>query len=201
MKKYFQIQQKSDALFKDRGSKFFAYTYLITDAEDISGILEQLRPKHKNANHFCFAFQIGTGDSAQIRANDDGEPAGSAGLPILNQIKSAGLTDVLVIVAREFGGTKLGVSGLINAYKTAAQEALEKAGKVRKISYRTFELKFGFEIHGEIMSLLSRYQMELKEQDFGKDIRFVIQVQEEKLDDSVALFEVFGEKIKVKVPA
>src|SRR5690606_11992240 len=118
MKEIFQIREKSEGSFKDRGSKFFAYAFPISDASEIDDFLEEVRPKHKNANHFCFAFQIGKGDSAQIRVNDDGEPAGSAGLPILNQIKSADLTDVFVVVAREFGGTKLGVSGLINAYKT-----------------------------------------------------------------------------------
>lgn len=199
MKRFYQIKERSKGLFKDRGSKFFAYAFPISTPSEIDPLLEKLRPLHKNANHFCFAYQIGRGDSAQIRVNDDGEPSGSAGLPILNQIKSAELTDILVVVAREFGGTKLGVSGLINAYKLAAQEALQDVKKVPKISYCTLELIFGFDLHGDIMSLLSRHQLEVKESNFADKIRFQIKVQEERKEETLSLFKPFAVKMELNV--
>lgn len=199
MKEVFQISGKSEGFYKERGSKFYAYAYPISQASEIENLLEEIRSKHKNANHFCFAFKIGMGDSAQIRANDDGEPSGSAGLPILNQIKSAELTDVFVVVAREFGGTKLGVSGLINAYKTAAQAALSNVEKVQKIDRRRLELKFGFEIHGEIISLISRNQLEIVDQEFGKTVNFKIKVEADKLEEIVALFQHLSEKVDLKI--
>lgn len=199
MSDIFKIEQKSDGFFKDRGSKFFAYAFPISHADEVENLLQEVRPKHKNANHFCFAFRIGSGDSAQIRVNDDGEPAGSAGLPILNQIKSAELTDIFLVVVREFGGTKLGVSGLINAYKTASQEALMKVKKIPKIEYRYFELKFGFEVHGEIISLISRHQLEIQNQEFAEKINFIIKVENLQLEECLALFQPFTDKVEVKM--
>lgn len=199
MKEVYQIREKAEGFFKDRGSKFFAYAFPFYDTAEIETLLGEVRAKHKNANHFCFAFQIGSGDSAQIRVNDDGEPSGSAGLPILNQIKSAELTDIFIVVAREFGGTKLGVSGLINAYKTAAHEAIQHVEKFPKINYRYLELEFGFEVHGDIMSLISRNQLEIQDQEFGKKINFKIKVKESELENILALFQPFADKVNLKV--
>src|SRR5690606_2431913 len=117
------------AEFKDRGSKFLAYAFPINDEQELKGKLKELKALHPKAGHHCYAYRLGL-DGNQYRANDDGEPSGSAGKPILGQIDSAGVTNVLVVVVRYFGGTLLGVPGLINAYKTATAEALSHVAKI-----------------------------------------------------------------------
>jgi len=120
---YTTISTPTTGEFKDRGSKFLAYTYAVYSTDDIKNRLEEVRKLHPKARHHCFSWRLGT-DGTQHRANDDGEPSGTAGRPMLGQIDSFGLTNVLVVVVRYFGGTKLGVSGLINAYKRATIDAL-----------------------------------------------------------------------------
>ena len=110
-------------LFKEKNSKFFGYAFPVTSEDEIKFHLEKLRKQHFGAGHFCYAFQLGT-DTISFRANDDGEPSNTAGMPIYGQIQSFGLTNVIVVVVRFFGGVKLGVGGLISAYKTAAQMAI-----------------------------------------------------------------------------
>ena len=126
-----------EILFKEKNSKFFGYAFRVTTEIEIKNHLEILRKKHFGAVHFCYAFQIGT-DKIQFRANDDGEPSNSAGAPIYGQIQSFGLTNVLIVVVRFFGGVKLGVGGLISAYKTSAQMALESS----EIVERTIDIHY-----------------------------------------------------------
>src|SRR5690242_1989774 len=123
--KYRTLAANTTGEFKDRGSKFLAYAYPIQTTKDVKEHIQALKKEHPKAVHYCYAYRIGT-DGKEFRANDDGEPSGSAGRPILGQIDSSGLTNVLVVVVRYFGGTLLGVPGLINAYKTATMEALAK---------------------------------------------------------------------------
>ena len=120
-----------EILFKEKNSKFFGYAFPITSESEIKSLIEPLRKKHFNAVHFCYAFQTGT-ESIYFRANDDGEPSNSAGMPIYGQIQSFLITNVLVVIVRFFGGTKLGVGGLISAYKTAAQMTLEASTIIEK---------------------------------------------------------------------
>lgn len=120
-----------EVLFKEKNSKFFGYAYPVTTEEEIKEIIEQLRKVHFSARHWCYAYQIGT-EKIQYRANDDGEPNNSAGMPIYGQIQSFEVTNILIVVVRYFGGVKLGVGGLISAYKTAAQMALENAIIIEK---------------------------------------------------------------------
>ena len=128
---YRTVAAASSAEFKDKGSRFIAFAYPIRRADEVKSLLEPLRQSHHKARHWCYAYRVGT-DGLQFRANDDGEPAGSAGRPILGQIDSAALTDVLVVVVRYFGGTLLGVPGLIHAYKTATALVLQQADVVKK---------------------------------------------------------------------
>ena len=128
---YKTIASTTQAEFKDKGSRFIAFAYPIQTLEEVKQYVSILKEEHHKARHWCYAYRLGV-DGTQFRANDDGEPAGSAGRPILGQIDSAGLTDVLVIVVRYFGGTLLGVPGLIHAYKTAAAEALTVAEVIEK---------------------------------------------------------------------
>lgn len=139
--------------FRDRGSKFLAYAYPLKSAEEVKSLLQALKKEHPKAVHHCYAYRIGT-EGTQYRANDDGEPAGSAGKPILGQIDSAGLTNVLVVVVRYFGGTLLGVPGLINAYKTATAEALQSSSTIEKWVERNYHLSFDYPVMGEVLHVL-----------------------------------------------
>tara|TARA_R110002074_G_scaffold193447_1_gene359291 strand:- start:347 stop:733 length:387 start_codon:yes stop_codon:yes gene_type:complete len=118
------LKPSEETLFKDRNSKFFGYAFPVLDEDDVKDCLEELKKKHHTARHFCYAYQIGIED-IKYRANDDGEPNNSAGMPIYGQIQSFDVTNILIVSVRYFGGTKLGVGGLINAYKTSAQLTLE----------------------------------------------------------------------------
>ncbi|HEU0137502.1 MAG TPA: YigZ family protein, partial [Flavobacterium sp.] len=137
-------------LYKDKNSKFFGYAYPLTQESDVRGIIDNLQKKHFGAGHFCYAWQIGV-DHITYRANDDGEPANTAGAPIYGQIQSFGLTNVLVVVARFFGGTKLGVGGLISAYRTAAQLALENSRIIEQIVKLDFHLSFEYKHLNKVM--------------------------------------------------
>ena len=128
---YHTLAAPAEAEFKDKGSRFIAYAYPVRSAEDVKNHVERQRQAHHKARHWCYAYRLGT-DGLQFRANDDGEPSGSAGRPILGQIDSFAVTDTLIIVVRYFGGTLLGVPGLIHAYKTAAAEALKAAEVIEK---------------------------------------------------------------------
>lgn len=161
---YRTIAQPTTGDFRDRGSKFFAYAFAINNTQDVKDRLQELKKEHPKAVHHCYAYRIGT-DGTQYRANDDGEPSGSAGRPILGQIDSAGLTNVLVVVVRYFGGTLLGVPGLINAYKTVTTEALQKAPVIEKWIEEMVTLSFDYSVMGEVMYLLRQAEATIYEQD------------------------------------
>jgi uncharacterized YigZ family protein len=162
--RYKTIEQPTTGDFRDRGSKFFAYAFPIADLQDVKTHLQALKKEHPKAVHHCYAYRIGT-DGLQFRANDDGEPSGSAGRPILGQIDSAGLTNVLVVVVRYFGGTLLGVPGLINAYKTATTEALQKATVIEKWIEDVVHVSFDYPVMGEVMYLLRQSEATIYSQE------------------------------------
>lgn len=141
--------------FKDRGSKFLAFAWPVMTPADVKEQLQWLKKEHPKAVHHCYAYRIGT-SGTQYRANDDGEPSGSAGKPMLGQIDSAGLTNVLVVVVRYFGGTLLGVPGLINAYKTATMDALQSVDTVEKWIEEMVSISFDYPVMGEVMYLLKQ---------------------------------------------
>jgi uncharacterized YigZ family protein len=161
--KYRTLEKPSTGAFKDRGSKFFAYSYPIQTVVEAKEKLQLLKKEHPKAVHHCFAYRLGT-DGNQFRAVDDGEPSGSAGKPILGQIDSAELTNVLVVVVRYFGGTLLGVPGLINAYKTAAANALQ-APIIEKWIEEIVEINFDYPVMGEVMYLLKQSEATVYKQD------------------------------------
>ena len=142
-----------EILFKEKNSKFFGYAYPVTSEIEIKEHLEILRKKHFGAVHFCYAYQLGT-DSIQYRANDDGEPSNSAGMPIYGQIQSFGITNVLIVVVRFFGGIKLGIGGLISAYKTAAQMAIESSEIIEKTVNVCFIISFDYKNMNKIMRII-----------------------------------------------
>lgn len=162
--KYTTIADNGTGDFRDRGSKFLAYAYPISDAIEVKEHLQALKKEHPKAVHHCFAWRLGT-DGNAFRANDDGEPSGSAGKPILSQIDSMQLTNVLVIVVRYFGGTLLGVPGLINAYKTATALALDPLPKVEKWIEDKYKLSFDYPSMGEVLYLLKQAEATIHKQD------------------------------------
>lgn len=150
-------------LFKEKKSKFFGYAFPVQDRTEVKPIIEALRKQHHTAGHVCYAWQIGV-DTITYRANDDGEPNNSAGMPIYGQIQSFEVTNVLVAVARNFGGTKLGVGGLISAYRTAAQMALNESRIIEKIQKLEYELLFEYAVLNKVMRTIKQQQLELVSQ-------------------------------------
>lgn len=181
------ISKTTKGLFKDRGSKFIAYVFPITNVDDVKPLLEKLKEEHPSSRHVCYAYQLGP-NGTEYRANDDGEPNGSAGLPILNQIKSKDVTNTLVAVVRYFGGTKLGVSGLINAYKEAAREALDKAKVIEKIPTAIIKLQFPHSSIGNIERLIGQNGLKIQNQEFGIDCVWQIEVAESEMEQTTELF-------------
>ncbi|MFZ9387752.1 MAG: IMPACT family protein [Chitinophagaceae bacterium] len=161
---YTTIEKPGMSEFRDRGSRFIAYAYPVVSAEECKAHRDRLRKEHPKAVHHCFAYRLGT-DGNLFRANDDGEPSGSAGRPILGQIDSMQLTDVLVVVVRYFGGTLLGVPGLIHAYRTSALEALQATVFIQKPIRITYLLQFDYTRMNEVMRLVKQFDCLLIRQE------------------------------------
>lgn len=161
---YQTIELPSTAvLFKEKNSKFFGYAFPVNREDEVKAHLEHLRKEHFGAGHFCYAYQIGT-DKISFRANDDGEPSNSAGMPIYGQIQSFGLTNILVVVIRFFGGVKLGVGGLISAYKTTAQMALEISEIIEKTIDVHFMISFDYKNMNKVMRVIKEKNLEIVNQ-------------------------------------
>jgi uncharacterized YigZ family protein len=157
---FFTIKEAVTAEFKDRGSKFVAYTYPIHSVDEFKIHLNRLKKEHSKAVHHCFAYRLGV-DGNNFRVSDDGEPSGTAGRPILGQIDSKELTDILIIVVRYFGGTLLGVPGLINAYKTSALMSLQGAVIIQKPVYVNYRLEFNYELMNDVMRIIKLHNCEV----------------------------------------
>ena len=162
---YFTIDKTAVEEFKDRGSKFIAYAFPVENAEAFKSFLRQLKKEHPKAVHHCFAYRLGTGTD-NFRSSDDGEPSGTAGRPILGQIDSRNLTNTAVIVVRYFGGTLLGVPGLINAYKTATALVLQTIPVIRKQVEQLYRIQFEYSQVNEVMQVLKNGNCSIYEQDF-----------------------------------
>lgn len=172
---YRTLETPIEAEFKDKGSRFIAYAYPVQTAAEVKTYVDALREAHHKARHWCYAYRLGT-DGLQFRANDDGEPSGSAGRPILGQIDSAGLTDVLVVVVRYFGGTLLGVPGLIHAYKTATAEALARAVVVEKNIEKTVHIQCAYPMLNEAIRIAKQHQGKIIEQDLQLDCHLSVRL-------------------------
>lgn len=155
---YTILASPGESLFKDRGSKFFGYVFPVESEEEVGFYLDQIRELHPKARHACYAFRLGQKGEI-VRSNDDGEPAGSAGKPILNTLTSRGITNILGIVVRYFGGTLLGVPGLIHAYKEATSSALLEATFQTRIVTQRIEIFHSFELTQPVMRLIKHYQI------------------------------------------
>lgn len=184
-----------EALFKDKNSKFFGYAFPVKNEEEIKGHLEDLKKKHHAARHWCYAWQLGKEDH-RYRANDDGEPSNSAGMPIYGQIQSFDVTNILIVVVRYFGGVKLGVGGLINAYKTAAQMALEASNIVTRTIDLKFEIAFDYPEMNKVMRVIKENNLNIIEQKLELDCKIVISVRKKEVE---RIYEKFDATYKVKI--
>ena len=173
------VQPSNEILFKEKKSKFFGYAFPITTEDEVKPIIEGLRKKHHTANHICYAWQLGV-SKISYRANDDGEPNNSAGMPIYGQIQSFKLTNVLVAVARIFGGTKLGVGGLISSYRKAAQMALEESKIIEKTIRANIEVTFGYPDMDKVMRIIKQNQLEIVSQQLEMDCTLTVSTTKSK---------------------
>ncbi|WP_089376447.1 IMPACT family protein [Lutibacter flavus] len=167
---------KGDVLFKDKGSKFIGYVFPITFEEDVKECIDGLKKKHHAARHWCYAWRLGI-EEIRYRANDDGEPNNSAGQPIYGQILSKELSNILVVVVRYFGGTKLGVGGLINAYKTAAKLILDEAIIVEKTIDIHFQVIFEYQHMNKVMRVIKENNLDILQQKMELNCDFIISVR------------------------
>lgn len=173
---YKTIIQPTESLFKDKGSKFFGFAFPVQNEDKIKENLEYIKALHPKARHHCYAYKLGT-DDTNFRANDDGEPSGSAGKPILNTIQSFELTDILVVVVRYFGGTLLGVPGLIHAYKEATREALEIAEIETKTINKLVLIRYDFADTNAVMQLVKKLDLSVKEQLYDTRCGLILDVR------------------------
>ena len=173
---YKTIKKISYGLYREKGSKFIALASPVSDEPEAKRIIDEVKKEHHDAKHHCYAYVLGK-DEDVWKINDDGEPSGTAGRPILGQIKSFGLTNILIIVTRYFGGKLLGVSGLTVAYKTAARSALENASFIERVLSERYELIYPYSAMQNVMTLLKEYDIEQSEHVFDLTCKIVIQVR------------------------
>jgi uncharacterized YigZ family protein len=192
---YRTISQPAEGIFRDRGSKFLGFAFPAKSTEEIAAHLEQLRREHHGARHHCYAWRLGA-DRAAWRVNDDGEPSGTAGKPIYGQIQSSDLTNVVIIVVRYFGGTLLGVGGLINAYRAAAQEAIANAQIIEKHITEIYRVEFPYDAMNAVMKILKDKDLPQTNQDFQLDCKLDFSVRK---SDADAVQEQLGKITGVKL--
>lgn len=185
---YRTISKPAEGIFKDRGSKFLGYAFPVKNETEAKAHIAHLKTEHAKARHFCWALRIGP-DRSVFRLNDDGEPSGTAGRPILNTLLSADLTNILVVVVRYFGGTLLGVPGLINAYKTAAKEAIGAAETIEKTVNDVYRLSFSYLNLNEVMKIIKDENLSISDQQFDNNCSMEISVRKSQLNLVIAKLE------------
>ncbi len=174
---YNTFKNNSEGLFKDRGSKFLAFGFPITDEQKAKELVSETRKKYHDARHHCYAYRIGPSDN-KFRVNDDGEPSGTAGKPIYGQIIANNLSDILIIVVRYFGGTLLGTSGLINAYRSAANDCITNAQIIEKVLKSPINLRYKYELLSKVMRIVKEEDLEIDQQDFTEDCKLSLLVRQ-----------------------
>lgn len=185
---YQTIENPSEGIFRDKGSKFIAYAYPIRSEEDVKPIIQQLRTEHAKARHFCYAYRL-TPDRTVFRVNDDGEPSGTAGRPILNCLLSADITNIVIVVVRYFGGTLLGVPGLINAYKNASLAAIKESKIITKTVNDLYEIYFDYLQMNDVMKLVKDENLQVVSQDFNTTCTLKFEVRKAQLNQVLAKFD------------
>jgi uncharacterized YigZ family protein len=189
------LKTSEEVLYKEKGSKFFGYAFPVSSEEEVKDHIESLKKQHHSARHWCYAWQLGK-NYEHYRVNDDGEPSNSAGMPIYGQLQSFEATNTLVVVVRYFGGTKLGVGGLMQAYKTTAQMALESCKIVERTIDETFLLKFEYPEMNNVMRIIKEEDIKLIAQKMELNCEFKIAVRKKETE---RIFEVFENTYKVAI--
>ncbi len=189
------LKPSEEVLFKDKNSKFFGYAFPVKNEDAVKFHLNTLKKQHHAARHWCYAYQIGT-ETIKFRANDDGEPSNSAGQPIYGQIQSFKLTNILIVVVRYFGGVKLGVGGLINAYKTTAQFALEASKIIKKTIDTEFLITFDYKNMNKVMRIIKEKQIKIINQKLELSCELQISVRK---NDAQLIFDLFNQLFEIKI--
>ncbi|MFT7073594.1 IMPACT family protein [Patiriisocius sp. Uisw_017] len=189
------LKPSKETLFKDRGSKFYGYAFPVINEDQVKNCLEELKKQHHAARHFCYAWQLGK-SYERYRVNDDGEPSNSAGQPIYGQLQAFGLTNILVVSVRYFGGTKLGVGGLIQAYKTSAQLALETSKILTKTIDMEFKLLFEYPEMNIVMRLIKDNDLKIIHQKMELNCKIMISVRKK---EATRIFNLFNNTYKVSI--
>ncbi len=182
-------------LFKEKNSKFFGYGFPIQSEDEVKPLIDILRKQHFGAGHFCYAYQIGT-EKIQFRANDDGEPSNTAGMPIYGQIQSFEITNVLIVVVRFFGGTKLGVGGLISAYKKSAQLVIENASIIEKIINIHYLISFDYKNMNKVMRIIKEKNLEIIAQKMELSCEIEIAIRKKNAE---IVFDIFDNLFEIKI--
>ncbi len=185
---YKTIKASSEGIYKEKGSKFIAYAFPVSGEQQIKEHIQKVKKEHHSARHHCFAWRLGA-DNQFFRLNDDGEPSGTAGRPILGQIQQNELTDILVIVVRYFGGVLLGTSGLTNAYKQAASEALSNAMKIEKIVESVIDINFNYLAMNDLMTLIKEYELETIESKYDLSCELKVMVRKDLIPTVIEKLE------------
>ncbi|MGE5419077.1 MAG: IMPACT family protein [Chloroflexota bacterium] len=185
---YNTISASSEGLYKEKGSRFIAMAFPVSEQSEIRPILDKLKKEHHEARHHCYAWILGI-ERTNWRVNDDGEPSGTGGKPILGQINSAGLTNILIVVIRYFGGTLLGVSGLINAYRTAASEAIKNAHVIQKTLREYYEILFPYISMNDVMKILKEENAGQSDQQFDTECRITVSFRVSSREKVLSRFE------------
>ncbi|MFI5162281.1 MAG: YigZ family protein [Sphingobacteriales bacterium] len=193
---YITIENPGEGIFRDRGSKFLGYAYPITSDQDIKEIVARLKQEHPKANHCCWAVRWSI-DRSIFRINDDGEPSGTAGRPILNTLLSRNLTNVAIVVIRYFGGTLLGVPGLINAYKTTAELALNEANVIQKTVNDVYSISFDYLQMNEVMRIVKDDNLEIMKQQFDNSCELSVSIRKMQVNKTLARLQKLT-SVKVK---
>lgn len=193
---YKTIETPTEAiLFKEKNSKFFGYAYPISNEEDVKQYIDALKKEHHAARHWCYAYQLGT-ETISYRTNDDGEPNNTAGMPIYGQIQSFEVTNILIIVVRYFGGIKLGVGGLISAYKTTAQLTLEASNILEKTININYSINFAYKNMNTVMRIIKEKNLEITNQKLELDCTIFISVRKK---DATSVFEIFNHLFEIDI--
>lgn len=184
---YNTIKQASEGIYKEKGSKFITYAYPVTNEKEIKELISSLKKEYYDARHHCYAYMLGA-DKKEFRANDDGEPSSTAGKPILGQILSNDITNILIVVIRYFGGTKLGVSGLIHAYKTAAADAISNAEIIEKTVNDIYNINFDYLVMNDVMKIIKEDQPEQLGQDFNLTCKITLSIRQTEVKKIIEKF-------------
>ncbi|NRB59244.1 MAG: YigZ family protein [Winogradskyella sp.] len=193
---YKTISKKAEGeLFKDKNSKFIGFAFPVLNDNDIKLRIEAVKKEHHAARHWCYAYQLGTSEIV-YRANDDGEPSNSAGMPIYGQIKSFDVTNTLIVVVRYYGGVKLGVGGLINAYRTAAKSSLENAEIIEKTINTVFNLEFDYKHMSKVMRIIKEYRLNVLQQKLEHNCNLKISVRKSNAPE---VFEIFNQFYQLEI--